>query len=261
MIQMGKDDADMGISAATCTVSDVDTAQAVLGRILRDRACPFASQIIQAPGGGRDDAQWFEVLARPAADGLTAPVVELADDTGVGLEFDEIMLTQACAWAAKQRQVQRISVNLTTTTVQSGRMAALVLRVLDRTGLDASKLILEVPERAPLHDLWRVRQELARLGQHGVRCALDDVGGGHANLRLISGMTATIAKIDASLLVDALQIDTNARVLRELVGMLKRLGIEVVVEGVECANGLELVRSLSVWMQGFAIDAPKTVQQ
>lgn len=258
-----KDENEMSMAVARSVMAE--QPRDVLARIFRLGACPFAIQRIQGSVELREEAaSWMEVLARPtpaAAQVSTDAVIAYAEECGAGMEFDEIMIAQGCAWAmSDQARGARVSLNVTASTVRSGQLSSIVLRQLDRFGLDAGRVVVELPERAPIHDFARLRRELERLGKHGVQIALDDLGGGHANLRLLSGMTATIAKIDAGFLQDAHSVDVQARVLRELVQMLKRLGVEVVVEGVESQSGLDVVQPMRVWMQGYAIDMPRAVR-
>ena len=121
----------------------------------------------------------------------------------------------------------------------------------------ASRIILEVTERAQLISGSDVNQTVAALRDAGYRVALDDLGEGYAGLSWLVKLVPDIAKIDMSLVRDI----QNSRMKRELVSSLvsvcRRENTLVVAEGVETREEADLLREIGCdLLQGFYFARP-----
>ena len=116
------------------------------------------------------------------------------------------------------------------------------------------RLTLEITESSLVSEWENVGARLDTLRAAGVAIAIDDFGTGYANLAYLTSLPLDSLKIDRGLLAD---IETGRRdqiVVRTMIGLARELGLKVVVEGVETAAQLDLVR---LWggdlIQGFLI--------
>lgn len=122
----------------------------------------------------------------------------------------------------------------------------------------ASRVVLEVTERASLDDIKDVQPRVASLRKLGFRLAIDDMGAGYAGLSSIAQLQPEVMKIDMALVRD---VDTNPT-KQKLVGAMARLCVEmevtVIAEGIETAAERDtLVRLGCDVMQGYFFARPE----
>ncbi|HKJ70830.1 MAG TPA: EAL domain-containing protein, partial [Gammaproteobacteria bacterium] len=124
-------------------------------------------------------------------------------------------------------------------------------------GLAPGTLELEVTENDMMADPERARRVLAELRELGVRIAIDDYGTGYSSLSYLRGLPVDVLKIDKSFVMDLAANPDNQAIVRSTVELGHDLGLEVVAEGVEDADSLELLRR---WgcdrAQGFFLGRP-----
>jgi EAL domain-containing protein (putative c-di-GMP-specific phosphodiesterase class I) len=121
----------------------------------------------------------------------------------------------------------------------------------------ASRVVLEVTERASLDGVAELSNRVARLRSLGYRLAIDDLGAGYAGLASFAALTPEIVKLDM-VLVRGLDHDPVKQKLVASMGRLcGELGIEVVAEGIETEDERRAaVASGCGLLQGFLIGRP-----
>jgi EAL domain-containing protein (putative c-di-GMP-specific phosphodiesterase class I) len=122
----------------------------------------------------------------------------------------------------------------------------------------ASRVVLEITERAPLDRVPDVQTRIAALRRLGYRIALDDLGAGYAGLTSLALLAPDIVKLDMSL-VRGLESSRRARsIVRALLELCARdLEIDVVSEGVETASEASAITSLGGFLlQGYHFGRP-----
>jgi EAL domain-containing protein (putative c-di-GMP-specific phosphodiesterase class I) len=121
----------------------------------------------------------------------------------------------------------------------------------------ASRVTLELTERASLHDAGDVRGRLDALRSLGFRLAVDDLGAGYAGLSSLAVVDPEVVKIDMSLVRD---VDSNAakqEVIRSMTRLAGDLGMDIIVEGVETAAERDTLSTLGCdLMQGYLFARP-----
>jgi diguanylate cyclase (GGDEF)-like protein/PAS domain S-box-containing protein len=188
----------------------------------------------------------------------------VAEDSGLILPLGDWVLRTACrqvaAWRASGWQIG-LSVNFSLRQASAPRFAAAVLAALDSSGLPYDALTLEVAEQALVEGAQPMVAGLSQLRQHGVRLAIDDFGTGYASLAYLRELPVDIIKIDPSF-VAGLGIDgTLALLTRTIVQVGHDLGIEVVAEGIERPEQLELLRAMGCGLgQGYLVARPTTAR-
>ena len=102
---------------------------------------------------------------------------------------------------------------------------------------------------------------LSELRRHGVRLAIDDFGTGYASLAYLRQLPVDIIKIDPSFVAGLGADGTLAMLTRTIVQVGHDLGIEIVAEGIERPEQLELLRAMGCGLgQGFLVARPMTAQ-
>ncbi|HEX2220960.1 MAG TPA: bifunctional diguanylate cyclase/phosphodiesterase [Candidatus Limnocylindria bacterium] len=207
----------------------------------------------------------YEGLVRPLAGSEFAnagALFEAAEAAGKTFELDLACFQVIAARARALPDDCYVSVNASPRTIEAPEFhPRLLLDVLTRHGLPATRVVLELTEREPIRDLERLRRNLHACQAAGIRVAADDVGAGNAGLRLLSLVQFDIVKIDLSLVHEGAVIPASMAVLRSLHDMAAQWKAVVVAEGVETAAQLNLVRSIGInAAQGYLLGRPEPVE-
>jgi EAL domain-containing protein (putative c-di-GMP-specific phosphodiesterase class I) len=97
----------------------------------------------------------------------------------------------------------------------------------------ASKVVLEVTERAPLERIRDVTSRVAQLRQLGYRIAVDDLGAGYAGLTSFAHLEPEVVKVDMSLIRGIDRSPMKQKLLGSIVSLCRDLNIEMIAEGIE----------------------------
>ena len=204
----------------------------------------------------------FEALARwdhpehgPVSPSLFIP---LAEEIGLIPEIGEFVLRTACAEAAKWPQTVSVAVNLSPIQFKSHALPSTVRAVLGETGLDATRLELEITEGVLLSNDDHIHEMIRSLKDIGVKLALDDFGTGYSSLSYLLRVPFDKIKIDQSFVRGASDPGSrNAKLIRAMIGLATDLDMQTTAEGVETAEELTLVRNLGCTLiQGFYFGKP-----
>jgi diguanylate cyclase (GGDEF)-like protein/PAS domain S-box-containing protein len=204
-----------------------------------------------------------EALVRWSRAGQPVPpgeFLDVAEDSGLIVPLGNWVLREACEQAAAWRRSGwpiGMSVNFSLRQVSATRFTESVLSALQDAGLAPEALTLEVAERVLIEGTGPMVDGLAELRLHGIRLAIDDFGPGHASLAYLRQLPVDIIKIDPSFVAGLGQDPTLAMLTRTIVRVGHDLGIEVVAEGIERPEQLELLREMGCGLgQGYLIARP-----
>jgi sensor c-di-GMP phosphodiesterase-like protein len=118
-------------------------------------------------------------------------------------------------------------------------------------------LVLEVTEREALPDSPQIRGHMESLRAHGVRWAIDDFGTGHSSLAYLERLNADYLKIDRAFVNSVGTGAITTVVLDTVIELAKRLGLEMIAEGVETPEQEAHLRDHGVQLaQGYRYAAP-----
>jgi diguanylate cyclase (GGDEF)-like protein/PAS domain S-box-containing protein len=185
----------------------------------------------------------FEALARwehPTL-GTISPVtfIPLAEELGLIPEIGRQILRRSCNQLKTWQQATglhdlMVSVNISVLQLEDDSMHNVVARELELSGLEASKLVLEITESAMAQDPSLTSARLALVNDLGVKLAIDDFGTGYSSLSYLRDLPVDILKIDRSF-VNQMSDRGGAgeKLVRAIVAMAHSLGLQIVAEGVE----------------------------
>ncbi len=224
----------------------------------------------------------FEALARWQHDGKGAispsQFIPLAEETGLVGPLGRSLFREACqqmrCWRETfpQRQDCFVSVNVSNKQISQGNLIEELDRVLEETGLDPRHLRLEITESALVENTRAAAHMLHQLKKRDIKLCLDDFGKGFSSLNYLHRFPIDVLKIDRSFvrrLGANLGNDHNKKrpyeIVRTIIALAQILGLQVVAEGVEISEQLNVLKDLGCELgQGFlfspAVEAADAVR-
>lgn len=226
---------------------------------------PFLQPIVDLASG-----QWrgFEALARwclPGASPLSpSEFLPLAERTGLIRRIDLHIAEHAmrAVNAIKDASLPYININFSAWHFKDDRLLQIMRDLLERTGLAAERVRIELTETLMLDDPDRALKIMTDLESLGIRLALDDFGTGYSSLSVLHSMPIHILKIDRALVSGVLTEGRPRHVLRNVVALAGDLGMDIVIEGIEDEETAKTLRQLGCRIaQGFLFARPMPVDQ
>jgi EAL domain-containing protein (putative c-di-GMP-specific phosphodiesterase class I) len=189
--------------------------------------------------------------------------LRLAEESGAIHEIGDWVLLEACAELRRMQELMpagstmTVSVNLSAVQLHSPGLVERVQEILDQTGVEPRRLVLELTESVLVDDVEDAVRVLSRLRSIGVRLALDDFGAGYSSLRYLKRLPFDFVKLDKGLL-DGITHDPAALALVDAVlSLLTRLGLRSCAEGIETLGQLAVIESVGCELgQGFLVAKP-----
>jgi diguanylate cyclase (GGDEF)-like protein len=183
--------------------------------------------------------------------------IPLAESNGLIVPLGLWALESACAEAATWDPPVWLSVNLSPLQFRQPDLPQQIADVLNRTGLPAERLDLEVTEGLLLEESDRVRRTMRGLQQQGIRVTLDDFGTAYASLSYLRRFRFDGIKIDQSFVRGLCDDDNTLAIVQAILSLGERLNLAVVAEGVETECELDVLRTLGCrFVQGFLFGRP-----
>jgi len=203
----------------------------------------------------------FEALVRWDRPGVgkvsPATFVPIAEALGLFKQLDTWVLRTACAEALRWPLAYRAAVNISAHWFQGEDLSHMVEAVLRGSGLDPSRLEIEVTERVFIDDAGNAQRELAQLKALGVGLSLDDFGTGYSSLSYLRTIPFDKLKLD-HLFIENLGTCRRTEVITRAVLQLGAgLGMAVCAEGVAHQAQLEILQAYNCdEAQGYVIGRP-----
>jgi diguanylate cyclase (GGDEF)-like protein/PAS domain S-box-containing protein len=182
-----------------------------------------------------------------------AEFIPVAEETNLINSLGEWVMRRACQDATKWPFALRVAVNVSAIQFSGTDVPKVVRAALDRTGLEPSRLELEITESVFLGDPQGTGIMLKALKKMGVRLALDDFGTGYSSLGYLSNAPLDKIKIDRSFVAGLTEDENNnAAIITAIVSLARALKMETVAEGVEAMDELSLITKLGAsHIQGY----------
>jgi diguanylate cyclase (GGDEF)-like protein len=181
--------------------------------------------------------------------GLVMPdeFIPLAEESGLIVPIGRQVLMQACeqvaAWQRAGRELN-VAVNVSGRQLDShSDLVADVQAALEASGLEPSRLTLEITETMLMRDARRSTETLWRLKELGVQVAVDDFGTGYCSLAYLQQFPVDALKIDRSFITRIADSPEANALIHTLVQLGKSLGIATYAEGIEHRSQLEHLQS------------------
>ena len=209
----------------------------------------------------------FETLTRwnHPERGLVNPgeFIPVAEETGLIVELGRQILEDACRtmgeWQQKYPNARdlNIAVNISAKQFSEPTLAKSVEDILQRSGLQARYLKLEITETVVMLDAVKSVNQLNMLKKLGVMLSIDDFGTGYSSMSYLQKFPTDQLKIDLSFVQRMEKATENIEIVRAIVNMAHSLRLRVVAEGIETERQRDLLYSLQCdYGQGYLYSKP-----
>lgn len=200
--------------------------------------------------------------------GLVPPseYIPFAEDSGlivgIGNWVFKAVLAQAKQWYQEGRE-QLISINVSPAQFYAdGVSAEEWIRHVNEAGVPTQMIVIEITERLLLENNPVITQILTKLRTAGFRIALDDFGTGFSSLTYLKRYPIDIIKIDQSFVRNLASDSEDLALCEAMIVMAKKLGLEVIAEGVEGPQQEELLLQAGCSLgQGYLYSRPVPVHE
>ena len=209
----------------------------------------------------------FEALVRwrHPQRGVLAPseIIPTAERSGAIIAIDRWVLSAACAqlraWrsALPQAATLSVSVNMSARQFTQEDLCETIACAVERSGIPAASLKLEITESTIMERSDRVFSTLAAIRALDVEIVIDDFGTGYSSLSYLRTFPVSTVKVDRSFITGMDAHEDREQMVRAIVTLAHNLRLTVVAEGVETAAELAALRGLSCECgQGFFLARP-----
>ncbi len=192
--------------------------------------------------------------------------ISIAEESGLIVELDERVLARALAdfsvWRRRfaDQAPRYVSVNLSALDLKLPELPNRICNALRRAGLQPHHLQLEITESMLIGSLDEVESRLRALVDAGVRVSLDDFGTGFSSLAYLHRLPVQSLKADRSFVAAAREDAVAQSILKSLGALSESLGLQLIAEGVEYENQIEMLRRLGYrFAQGYHFGKPMAV--
>jgi diguanylate cyclase (GGDEF)-like protein/PAS domain S-box-containing protein len=212
----------------------------------------------------------FEALIRWAhpKKGCIQPseFIPLAEETGLIIPIGEWVLNEACrqisVWNRKYYSGTPLTISINISSKQFlPDLPDQVNLVLNKAGLEAGSLVLEITETLLMENAELTTPLLKQLKDMGVILQIDDFGTGYSSLSYLHNFPFDGLKIDRSFITTIGTEEEKIEIVRAITTLALNLNLKVIAEGVETEEQLEKIRSLDCeYVQGYLLSRPMSAE-
>lgn len=199
--------------------------------------------------------------------GIISPAefIPIAEETGLIVPITYWMLHEVCGqnmlWHRAEVANVPVSINMSARMFEGGSLYDVVEEALTRSGLEPHFLELEITESIAMNNMEETVAQLSKLRNLGVRVSLDDFGTGFSSLGNLDEIPVNTLKID-QVFIRKSKMHSKKAIISNIIAIASNLNMEVVAEGVETTEQIELLQSLGCRvMQGFYYGRPMPVHE
>lgn len=191
--------------------------------------------------------------------------ITAAEKNGTILQIGDFVLDEVCGFLARCEKeglpIQYIEINLSMNQCMQNDLKEKVLYYMQKYHLKPEQINLEITETAANTAQETVEENIQNLTKEGIYFSLDDYGTGYSNISRIMALPFRIIKLDKSL-ADKVDESRMKIMLKNTIHMLKEIGMEIVVEGVETKETLQQFTELECdYIQGYYFSKPLPEQE
>jgi EAL domain-containing protein (putative c-di-GMP-specific phosphodiesterase class I)/GGDEF domain-containing protein len=191
--------------------------------------------------------------------------IPVLEETGLIYDLDCFIWEEVCKDLARwneQGMRQSVSVNLSRCDIRDGGdIAGRFSRLMREHGLTPDQLRVEVTETAFVEDPGLLISTTEKLRELGIVVEMDDFGSGYSSLHMLKEVPVDRIKLDMHFLTSSGDLEKGRVIVSDMIGLVGRLGMEVIAEGVETKGQADFLREHGCSeMQGYYFFKPMPVE-
>jgi EAL domain-containing protein (putative c-di-GMP-specific phosphodiesterase class I) len=193
-----------------------------------------------------------------------AEFIPLAEQTGQITAITWFVIEETCHALANTPELARIraSINLPMMHLTDPDFEHRLNDIVDGYGISHDRISFEFTERVILDDLDLAQKNMKRLAESGYTFYIDDFGVGYSNFNCVLKLPLKTVKLDMSLTSTAEKLKENYGLVYILTDLFHDMGLNVVAEGAETAEQVELLKAYGVdGIQGYFYAKPMPLQK
>ncbi|MBK7417257.1 MAG: EAL domain-containing protein [Dechloromonas sp.] len=194
--------------------------------------------------------------------------IPLAEECGLIVHMGHHIFSLACqqmrSWREQGVMPERlpIAVNLSALSFNEEGLIEQLIRCAEAHALPLDSICLELTETSLMQQIESTTQRLENLRIAGFRLALDDFGTGYSSLSYLKRFPIDQIKIDRSFVQDIITDPQDVAIVETIITLARKLGLEVVAEGVETVEQANLLNSMGCGTaQGYYFARPMPAAQ
>ena len=195
-----------------------------------------------------------------------AQFISVAEECGLILPIGAWVMREVCrqarAWTVADLPPTTVAVNVSAMEFRVEEFPDTLFAILEETGLDPTRLEIELTETVLLKRADSVASILRRVRERGVQVALDDFGTGYSSLSYLRRFPVDALKIDQSFIRQITTAGEDTAIITAIIAMARSLNLRVIAEGVETLEELTFLRAHHCdQAQGFYFSPPVRADQ
>ncbi|MGN0605855.1 MAG: putative bifunctional diguanylate cyclase/phosphodiesterase [Oscillospiraceae bacterium] len=211
-----------------------------------------------------------EALVRWNKNGETLPpdsFIPVFEKNGFICRLDFYVLETVCqnmkSWIEKGIKPVKVSVNFSKTHVENPELVERIISIIKKYNVPAEYIEIEFTETSCVDNPQKIKNIISGLKEFGITTSMDDFGTGYSSFNMLKEMLVDNLKLDKSFLgSDSSMEEREEIIIKNVIKMAKELDIEVISEGVETEEQVNLLHSLKCDIaQGFYFDKPLSADE
>ncbi len=209
--------------------------------------------------------RWFKPDGTMVSPGEFIPIFE---ENGFVTHLDFEMMRQVLDMQQRRldegKPIVNISVNFSRKHQENQEYLQRLDELVAQYNVPAKSLEIEITESVFMQDLAPLIESICQLKKRGFSVSIDDFGAGYSSLNVLSRVKADIVKLDRQFLLDVEMEKDNfsSEFLQLLINMIKKLGFNVLAEGVETEEQVNLLKNAGCrFAQGFYYARPMPIPE
>ncbi len=193
---------------------------------------------------------------------LPAYFIPLFESNGFIVRLDRYVWEAVCQFIKEQKErfgrvMVPVSVNVSRLNFYNLDLLQYLLGLVEKYGLETWMLKLEITETAYMDEPEKIISVIKEFRAQGFSVLMDDFGSGHSSLSMLKNLPVDVLKLDMSFTHEAGHSHRVNTILKFIMQLSQELGMEVIVEGVETKQQLDVISELGCKeIQGYYFSRP-----
>lgn len=191
----------------------------------------------------------------------TIELINIMERNDCIIKIGNEILRKSCLFSKKINEISKekivVYINMSTIQVMDKNFPNNIIAIIRETKVDPSMIGIEITETVLLENISENIDKLRRLKGLGISISLDDFGTGYTSFNYLVKLPLSVVKIDKTF-VDGLDFSMDyANIIKLIVDSSHSLNLEIVAEGVETNEQLEVLKKMNIdYLQGYLFAKP-----